>query len=190
MNLNGAGNPYRYNGKLERSGSPAPDGELQTFLSVAGRSLDWYDYGARFYEPEIGRWQVIDPLAEQSRRWNPYTYCVNNPLRFIDPDGMIWKDPDKAEALKGKIKEVSEGLTKDKTALQAKLDNKDEPLTKKEKRQINDKIADINERLGSLKTSSDNIDALGKDTEHTYDLVNTGNGEEHHVTKGDWYYKY
>lgn len=64
-------NRYLYNGK-----------EL-----ITDHNLNIYDYGARGYDPTIGRWSVVDPLAAQFPSWAPYSFSFNNPMRFIDPDG-------------------------------------------------------------------------------------------------------
>ena len=69
-------NEYLYNKK-----------ELQ---DEAGFGL--YDYGARFYDPVVAKWTTMDPLAEISRRWSPYNYVENDPIRLTDPDGMTVGD--------------------------------------------------------------------------------------------------
>ena len=59
-------------------------------LQVAdGTGLEAYDFGARLHNIQIGRWMNVDPLAEVSRKWSPYNYCYNNPLKYTDPDGML-----------------------------------------------------------------------------------------------------
>jgi len=48
-----------------------------------------YDYfGARYYDSELGRWMSVDPLGKKNSSWSPYSYCKNDPMTRIDPDGL------------------------------------------------------------------------------------------------------
>ena len=71
-----AENKFRYNGK-----------ELQNHEFSDGTGLEAYDYGARTYDDQIGRWLQTDPMTEYMRRWTPYAFSYNNPTRFADKDG-------------------------------------------------------------------------------------------------------
>ena len=81
---------YKYNGK-----------ELDT-----KKGLNWYDYGARQYDPALGRFTAVDPLTEKYYEMSPYTYCGNNPIKYIDPTGMFYTGYTVNE--KGHIKIVSD----------------------------------------------------------------------------------
>ena len=75
----GYSQPYLYNGK-----------EIDMM-----HGLEWYDYGARMYEPGICRFMTMDPLCEKYYNISPYAYCMNNPINAIDIEGkdsylIIW----------------------------------------------------------------------------------------------------
>ncbi|MDQ7917831.1 RHS repeat-associated core domain-containing protein [Mesonia sp. MT50] len=72
--LNSNNSPYKFNAK--------------EFDAETGN----YYYGARYYNPKWSIWLSVDPLAESMPEWSPYNYTMNNPLRYVDPDGRAPED--------------------------------------------------------------------------------------------------
>jgi RHS repeat-associated protein len=88
-------NKKKYNGK-----------ELQSEEFSDGSGLEFYDYGARFQDPQLGRWWVIDPLASKGFSFSPYNYVLDNPVKLIDPDGKITVDPTLSKGDQGALKAI------------------------------------------------------------------------------------
>jgi len=132
-------NEYKFGGK-----------EKQEKEFENGDGLETYDFNARMQDPQLGRWWQIDPLADQMRRFSLYNYAFDNPIRFIDADGMAPEDlilgGNRAQALKDIQSMVPKELQGRVSAVNGKVNFNTEGLTESQ-------LADPG--VAALKTATD-----------------------------------
>jgi len=163
--------PYKYNGK--------------EFIEMHG--YDSYDYGARGYYPAAVRFMTPDPLAEVRPWESPYLYCGGNPIRRIDPTGMIWDEAslDEVNRLKATLNNRINELNSKVENYQAAIESG--TLSDAEVEAYTNEISAFGEMASNLGTSVTDIDRLGNDQRRTYVLnsnESTTNGYVERSTNG------
>ena len=156
--------PYKFNGKQ------------------FDEETDLYYYGARYLNSVTSLWYGVDPLAEKYANNSSYTYCLDNPIRWIDRKGMKWEDPKEAEKLKNQINTKIESIKKDISNYQKKL--MQEGLSTRKVEKINEQINEAESRISNLNKSKSDIDLLGQDENNTYVLTRIDGGR-HTVRQGN-----
>ena len=141
-----------------------------------------YYYGARYLNSVTSLWYGVDPLAEKYANNSSYTYCLDNPIRWIDRKGMKWEDPKEAEKLKNQINTKIESIKKDISNYQKKL--MQEGLSTRKVEKINEQINEAESRISNLNKSKSDIDLLGQDENNTYVLTRIDGGR-HTVRQGN-----
>ena len=149
--------PYKYNGK-----------ELDT-----KNGLNWYDYGARMYDPALGRFTTVDPSSESYYNSSPYAYCGNEPVGRVDPDGKDWRIQTYYNKETGKMEyKITVRAVLINNSSNQELDMKG--LTEKIVNQVNDAYTTSGDNFTStmnlqLRTVS-SVDDI-KDYEHVFQIV-------------------
>ncbi|MDQ6479995.1 DUF6443 domain-containing protein [Dyadobacter sp. LHD-138] len=157
---------YPFGGSISRDGSLAENARngFNGYL-YNGKELQvgtgLLDYGARMYMPEIGRWGVNDPLSEQARRYSPYSYANDNPLIFIDPDGMkVVSIEGGTRYTEGDAAQYWEQLVQEQNERDKKRGHKKD--ASKSEKELSKTQATVT-ALGSTATLSEGVTALGWD---------------------------
>lgn len=155
-------NRFKYNEK---------EWQHQEFSTGAG--LDWYDYGARELDPQLGQWHSVDPQAANYYNFTPYAYAVDNPTYFMDPNGM-YIDQNSIDEWNRRKKDVQDQLDQ-LTTLMGQITAAAKDAGWSDDR-TNAAVGDMGQRIASLQGTMQNLSLLENSTQG-YALASVTDGE-------------
>lgn len=116
--------------------------------------------------PELGRWNVGDPLAERTKSWSTYVFSANNSVRYLDPDGRTWGDPKEQENLNNLIAKRIEKLQKANDAIQEQINQGG--LSEKKLSKLTTELKENKTMIGFMQQSIKDIETIAKSSDVFY----------------------
>ena len=119
-------------------------------------------FGARYYSSDLSLWLAVDPMADKYPSMSPYTYCANNPVKLVDPNGMQWETPEDESIAKSLISKAKSQSGINNEAITKIMSKKE--LTTEDKTELNDLIHKNN----FLSEGISNLMDMGNENTETY----------------------
>ena len=145
-------------------------------------------FGARYYRskaeipflwdnPAIGRFLTVDPCDYKYPSWSSYNYCGNNPLKYIDPTGMLWEtkdDEDLAKKAINKLQDRQKKLEAEEKKLNSKIVKATQNGDTDKVTKLSNELSDVTQQRNDVISAQDEIKAIGDDKNTTFTFNSLG----------------
>ena len=152
-------NRFRYNSKEEQFNFGTP----------------YIDYGARQYDPVLGRWFAQDPLSEKYYGISPYAFCAGNPVKYLDSDGRYFDDDNEKKVQRDERKLERRSLKLSKKAERSDKQGKDSRNVKERSKELKKSAQDIRDMRNDADTEYRFIKSNTPKTRALEETNNNGN---------------
>ena len=132
-------------------------------------------FGSRYHSSDLSIWLNVDPMAAKYPGLSPYTYCANNPVKLVDPNGETWDTPEDEKKANELISKAEEQILQYKEQIQrcyARYDRFKNPQKKNDELK---KIDFLNVLIDEVQKGIDGLNQMCED-EYYYHFVEIGRG--------------
>jgi len=128
-------------------------------------------FGSRYYSSDLSIWLSVDPMSDKYPSLSPYSYCANNPVKVVDPNGEEWETLEDANFANKLIKKAERLIQKAENKI-AKFQNQIDRYTEEgNTNDITNKqllIEGYKRKVSYLQEGVDNLIDMGNTTEHKF----------------------
>ncbi|MBR3577790.1 MAG: RHS repeat-associated core domain-containing protein, partial [Bacteroidales bacterium] len=134
-------------------------------------------FGARYYNSDLSIWLSVDPMADKYPGVSPYTYCANNPVRLVDPDGRTWETPEDEEKANRMRRQAEDGISWNNSRIQKYKSQLAHTTNRNQQIRLQNKINEFEERNDYLQYGIWGLNQMEESLDFSFHFSSVNRGE-------------